>query len=310
MRGAAADKADVVPRDRPVCFTETFFGKAFSSVLQFCATSAARPNQAVMFDLMEGDPTPYLNMSVAKLRAAMRRTRPRKVFRAVPLNQSPIVLDVSHAAALPEYGEPALLQQHAALIAQAPRTFHERVQRAWDAESEAQQKKRAQAASRKRKRLATRLHAKVPEESLYDAFVAPADQQRLDAFHGDGGGADWEARARQCSEFDDARLRYFGQRLVYDECPDALPQAAHDSISRELAARLLPQHSDSASSVEMKWLTIPQAMHQTNSLLDKLVNGRAPASASDEAEAAQQRVVLEELQVHYDAMQQHWSRYL
>lgn len=77
-----------------------------------------------------------------------------------------------------------------------------------------------------------------PELRLYsDPFPGPADEARMWDFHESG-------KARRLSlarDFDDARLRAFGHRLVYAEHRSALPEADRVKADRRLASRLIEE---------------------------------------------------------------------
>ena len=69
------------------------------------------------------------------------------------------------------------------------------------------------------------------EEQLYASFTPRADRSRLVAFHS----AAWTDRASIVATLEDARLRYYGYRLIYERNPETLtPQLreyyrAHDN---------------------------------------------------------------------------------
>ena len=48
----------------------------------------------------------------------------------------------------------------------------------------------------------------------------------------------WLNRYKLCKQFSDKRLSYFGLRLIYEECPEALPSSVREKIERSVKHQL------------------------------------------------------------------------
>ena len=95
------------------------------------------------------------------------------------------------------------------------------------------------------------------EEQIYDGFTGPEDQALMTVFHE----AEWPERAAFLVGFVDPRLRMLGERLLYTEAPVAMPVKGLTSYRADVARRLLAEEGT------VPWLTLPQAMRETDELL-------------------------------------------
>ena len=73
------------------------------------------------------------------------------------------------------------------------------------------------------------------EETLYSGgFPNNKDQKLKKEFKEES----WSSRYNICQRFSDKRLSYFGLRLIYEECPEALPLSVRDKIERSVVNQL------------------------------------------------------------------------
>ena len=72
------------------------------------------------------------------------------------------------------------------------------------------------------------------EEQLYDGFFTDTDYRLMNSFHE----APWPDRLAIIDQFEDARLRELGYRLVHDERPDLLDPAVRHRHDDRVARRL------------------------------------------------------------------------
>lgn len=72
------------------------------------------------------------------------------------------------------------------------------------------------------------------EEQIYDGFPSQADTARMLRFHA----TEWCDRFAIVEEFEDARYRHLGRRLIYAHCPESLPDEIRQEQARFVAARL------------------------------------------------------------------------
>lgn len=96
------------------------------------------------------------------------------------------------------------------------------------------------------------------EEKIFDGFLDDADLVILDEFHA----APWTDRYAILERLSDQRSKFLGRRLIYAHDPNALPAEARGELDTEIRKRLL------GSSVGNEpWLTIPEALTQTDDLI-------------------------------------------
>jgi exodeoxyribonuclease-1 len=95
------------------------------------------------------------------------------------------------------------------------------------------------------------------ERQLYDAFFLKGDEALMERFHG----VPWEERPAIIAAFKDRRLKRIGQRLIFLERPDLLPDNERTQYDRAIAARI------GKDDPESSWLTLPRALAELDELL-------------------------------------------
>ena len=70
---------------------------------------------------------------------------------------------------------------------------------------------------------------------------------------------DWDKRYEQVVKIKDSRFKYFGERLIYQNEPEALPKEVYKRIHTETAERVLRLE-------EKNFTTIPMAEHLIDSI--------------------------------------------
>jgi exodeoxyribonuclease-1 len=95
------------------------------------------------------------------------------------------------------------------------------------------------------------------EEQIYGGFPSQADTARMLRFHA----AEWCDRLPIVEEFEDARYRQLGRRLIYAHCPESLP----DEIRRE-EARFVATRLTGAGVDNPPWLTLAAADEEAAAL--------------------------------------------
>jgi exodeoxyribonuclease-1 len=94
------------------------------------------------------------------------------------------------------------------------------------------------------------------EEQIYDGFFTDADHRLMSMFHD----APWPDRLLIIRQFDDARLRELGYRLVHDERPDLLDEVARRQHDNRVYPGLGLDNG-------VPWLTLREAIQQANDIL-------------------------------------------
>ena len=103
------------------------------------------------------------------------------------------------------------------------------------------------------------------EGQIYDSFTGPEDQAVMAEFHEAG----WSERAVLLGRLADARLQILGERLLYTEVPEVMPEQGLSRHRADIAARLM------AEEAAVPWLTLPQAIRETDELLASLASTEA-----------------------------------
>ena len=93
------------------------------------------------------------------------------------------------------------------------------------------------------------------EESIYKKFSPSEDNNLMNNFHK----IEWNKKYGTLDKFQDERLRYFGQKLIYREKPELLPKELYDKIHKDVASKLLSKNSE-------KWNTIPKVYAEIDTL--------------------------------------------
>jgi exodeoxyribonuclease-1 len=95
------------------------------------------------------------------------------------------------------------------------------------------------------------------ERQLYDAFFPKDDETLMERFHV----VPWDERPAIITAFKDRRLKRIGQRLIYLERSDLLPDMDRAQYDRAIATRICKD------DVETSWLTLPRALADLDDLL-------------------------------------------
>lgn len=99
------------------------------------------------------------------------------------------------------------------------------------------------------------------EENLYSGdFPSNADKQRMQEFHD----ADWGNRYAITCQFEDARYRELGERIIFADGPDHLPQSRLQHWQQHVSDRLM------GAGPPCEALTLPNAIQQADDLLANL----------------------------------------
>ncbi len=102
------------------------------------------------------------------------------------------------------------------------------------------------------------------EEHIYDGFPSPADRDLMAKFHEQP----WADRVTLIEKFGDKRFREFGGRIIYSECPGALPVERRRALDTWRQARLI-------ATDKVPWCTLKDARQE----LDELKAAASPEDA-------------------------------
>ena len=107
-----------------------------------------------------------------------------------------------------------------------------------------------------------------PEESIYIKFASDHDNKLMSEFHK----VNWNDKFSVLQRFKDARMQYFGKKILYEESPQSLPKDEYNSIHKEIASRIL-------STGEERWNTIPRTYSEIDTLRNKFKDDKEKLKA-------------------------------
>ncbi|MBY0611100.1 MAG: hypothetical protein K2P80_02840 [Beijerinckiaceae bacterium] len=250
----------------------TWYGAPEVTLATRIVTHPSNRSAVAIFDLAH-DPAPYLDLDIDQLADALV-AQPR-VIRTIKLNAQPALLprDIVPNVVPPSPDDPDdyTLQARATTIALAS-GFQARL---------------AEAMERWSASFAPSPHV---EQQLYDRFPSWADKRIAARFHEIG---DWRERLRLAGTFEDARLREHALRLVYAECPNALPATLLDQMHDWTRDRLL------CIDDGLPHLTIHSACEALESLKPELADPDTGIKRNLTAEEATRLERLAEIELYY-----------
>ena len=230
---------ELIKNELYFCTDEFYYGKSVA----FCETFICEHpvyKWAKCFDLKH-DPDIYLKMNTQELKEAMGK-KP-KFIRTIRHNKHPVIMNPNYANSLADYkilGAEKLRER--ANKVKNNKEFAEKVQMVLREEVEEKHQTQSQ--------------EDIPvEESIYKKFSPSEDNNLMNNFHK----IEWDKKYGALDKFQDERLRYFGQKLIYREKPELLPKELYDKIHKDVASKLLSKNSE-------KWNTIPKVYAEIDTL--------------------------------------------
>ncbi len=230
---------ELIKNELYFCTDEFYYGKSVA----FCETFICEHpvyKWAKCFDLKH-DPDIYLKMNTQELKEAMGK-KP-KFIRTIRHNKHPVIMNPNYANSLADYKILGVekLRERANKI-KSNKEFAEKVQMVLREEVEEKHQTQSQ--------------EDIPvEESIYKKFSPSEDNNLMNNFHK----IEWDKKYEALDKFQDERLRYFGQKLIYREKPELLPKELYDTIHKDVASKLLSKNSE-------KWNTIPKVYTEIDTL--------------------------------------------
>ncbi len=192
---------------------------------------------------LEVDPMDLISLDFKSLKEKMKK--PGKFIRPIPLKH-PVILHESYALKSEPFRTIGIdkLRERADLV-RNNKTFIENLKRAVKENTE---EKKLKASSKE-----DDIAANDPHNQLYSGgFLEKTspDYDIIQKFHT----IDWDKRYEQVMKIKDPRFKYFGERLIYQNEPEALPREVYNRIHTETAERVLRLE-------EKNFTTIPMAEH-------------------------------------------------
>ena len=228
---------------KPFCYLESFFGKSKLFCLSFVGFHP-KYKWALCFDLFE-DPKKVLDLDKSDIHAFLESS-PKKI-RKIRLNKSPILLDVEIKKKLDEYdsiSNNVLLERHNFISTN--QEFKDKVLSCYNNiildESQLDV---------------------YSEESIYRKFISTSDNILMKEFHK----ADWENKFVIMEKFNDERLKYFAEILIFEEKPDLLEKESFLKIEEHFRKRIMSNNKE-------RWITIYDAYKKIDDLRVKYDNNK------------------------------------
>ena len=197
---------------------------------------------------LENDPKDLISMDYRSLKEVMKK--PGKFVRAIPLKH-PVILHIDYALKTEPYNVIGLnkLKERANTIKNNPE-FADKCKRAI---KEIAEEKEIKNKSKEDLRTANDPHNQLYSGGFLDKNSP--DNEIIKKFHT----IDWDKRYEEVIKIKDTRFKYFGERLIYQNEPEALPKEVYKRIHSDTAERVLRLE-------EKNFTTIPMAEHLIDSI--------------------------------------------
>ena len=192
---------------------------------------------------LEVDPKELIQLDFKSLKEKMKK--PGKFIRPIPLKH-PVILHESYALKSEPFRTIGLdkLKERAELVRNSP-TFIENLKRAVKENAE---EKKLKFSSKEDESTANDPHNQLYSGGFLDKNSP--DYDIIQKFHT----LDWDKRYEQVMKIKDPRFKYFGERLIYQNEPEALPSEAYQRIHKEIAERVLRLEEKNFTTIPMACL--------------------------------------------------------
>ena len=213
----------VLSEEKIVFLCQTFYGKTTAISGTFLLSHPVY-NFPVLFDL-NYDPKELVELNLRDLKHVY--TGGQKFLKFVKANKGPILLKKNQVEDSWFFNSINLneFQKRSEILANATAFKQNLVSMLFDIAEENQQEKE----------LSGSQEDIMAEETLYSGgFPNNKDQKLKKEFKEES----WSSRYNICQHFSDKRLSYFGLRLIYEECPEALPLSVRDKIESSVVNQL------------------------------------------------------------------------
>ena len=188
------------------------------------------------------DVEPLFKLSYQELKKEMQKTP--KFLRTIRSNKAPIIIDASYGMKVEPYSaiSPELLRKRAEMV-KSNAKFAQDVCNILKENAEEKMQTSSQEDIE-------------PEESIYSrGFIKDNDKFLFPKFHA----ADWKEKFSMLEKFEDQRMKYFGEKLIFNEAPEILPETTQKRIKKQIKDRLFSMNKE-------KWLTLPAAENEIDNL--------------------------------------------
>ncbi len=226
------------------------------------------------------DVEPLFKLSYQELKKAMLKTP--KFLRTIRSNKAPIIIDASHAMKAEPYNaiSTEILKKRAEMVKSNAKFAQDVCSILKELADE-------------KKDTSSQLDIE-PEESIYQGgFTSNNDKILFSKFHD----TDWRGKFSMLEKFEDKRMLYFGERLIFNEAPEILPDKIQKRIKNQIADKILSETG------KEKWWTISSARSE----IDKL---REDDSKMFSFKTKEEKLdFLKEIDRYYDFLQKKYKNF-
>ena len=262
----------IVEKEKIFVTTESFYGKTVPFTLTFCCYHP-KYNYAMGLDLKH-HPENYIKMSYEQLKIELKKSP--KILRTIRNNKYPIIMSGNYAMKLEGYkqiGIDKLIER--ANIISANTDFKGRVANILLEEAE------------EKEMMDGNIGQEVEEQIYSGGFNrTPKDEKLVIDFHQKN---DWVEKFLISDKFEDTRLVYLSQRLIYEESPASLPDTVYKKIHRKIAEQI-------NSINDEKWNTLSKSTKEIDDKRVQYENDEQKLKVLDDIDS-----FLDEIKQKYEA---------
>ena len=227
---------------------------------------------------LETDPKDLMSLDYKSLKEKMQK--PGKFIRAIPLKH-PVILHIDYALKAEPFKTIGIekLKERAELIKNNPE-FGEKCKKAIEEIAEERELKNK---SKEDEKIANDPHNQLYSGGFLDNNSP--DNDIIKKFHT----IEWDKRYEQVLKIKDPRFKYFGERLIYQNEPEALPREVYKRIHADTAQRVLRLE-------EKNFTTIPMAEHLIDTIRAEKDISKEKLEYMNEVDA-----MIKEMRIFYEA---------
>ena len=226
---------------------------------------------------LETEPKDLMSLDYKSLKERMKK--PGKFIRAIPLKH-PVILPIDYALKAEPFRTIGIekLKERAELIKNNPE-FAEKCKKAIH---EIAEERLLKSKSKEDEKIENDPHNQLYSGGFLDNNSP--DNDIIKKFHT----IEWDKRYEQVLKIKDTRFKYFGERLIYQNEPEALPKEVYKRIHTDTAERVLRLE-------EKNFTTIPMAEHLIDSIRAEKDITKEKLEYMDEVDA-----MIKEMRIFYE----------
>ena len=228
---------DFVSNEEIFSLSDFYFGKPYSWLVTFIEQSSDQPNNMFVYDLYV-EPEALMAMNDDELRKRLNKSP--KPIRTIKANASPMIFPAEDAPSIAKATELSSEELNRRVhVLRANSGFLERLMSIYNGSKDEYET------------------SEYAEKQIYDGFASNEDLEIMSKFHE----SDWVDRAVLINNISDSRYKYFGERLIHNECPDQMPEDLRDRLYLENAKKVVGFYGGEP------WFTLPKAINDVDDLI-------------------------------------------